>query len=85
MFQRISIDLLSSIDIQLLLSVIYDVSQSRALPVKPALAKRLINIEWLNVSKAADRSRKTIIVPISLARISLLILTRAVYVLLLGT
>ena len=35
--------------------------------------------------KAADRSRITIIVPISLARISLLILARAVSVLLLGT
>ena len=53
-------------------------SQSRALPVKPALTKRLINIEWLSVSKADDRSRKIIIVPISLARILLLILARAV-------
>ena len=63
---------------------IYDVCHSRALPIKLALAKRLINIEWLSVSKAVNRSRKTIIVHISLARISLLILARAVSVLLLG-
>ena len=50
----ISRDLLSSIDTQLFLSIIYDVSQSRAIPVKPALAKRLINIEWLSVSKAVE-------------------------------
>ena len=58
-------------------------SQSRASPIKPALrlAKRLINIEWLSMSKADDISRKTIMVPISLARISLLILARAVSVL----
>ena len=65
-------------------------SESRALPVKTAIAKLLIYIEWLSVSKAADRSTKTIIVPIgtiyiSFARISLLILARTVSVLLLGT
>ena len=35
---------------------------SRVLPVKPALAKRIININELCVSKVANRSRKSIIV-----------------------
>ena len=46
--------------------------QSRALTEKPTLAKRLINIEWLSVTKA-ERSRKTIIVPNNILRRSIIL------------